>query len=286
MLRLIAHPISMINHLSRTPFIHKPLIPRYTSRPKSKMIEDRLDNSIFSRLEQLHKNADIAHNFKHITIVASEVEKALRSKRYDFLAAWQKNALIAGALLHEVDDEKLKITLPNVPKEEKLPNAFALLEEYSRTEQFRSLALEVISLVSTRKNHNTKVPSNEKWKLLVRGADRGQALGKVGIARCYAYTVADKQPFYTSATPRCQTREELWKVATPERFASYHGISASMIEHYIDKLLHINVVSSDDDYFKEKAQEGHEIMVEFVLEFGRTGTVDIPYLEGLVKKYC
>ncbi len=264
----------------------KSLIPHHTLRRLPKMPGDCLDKSILSRLEQLHKSADIAHNFKHITIVASEVSKAMTAEKYDFLKPWQKNALLAAAYLHEVDDEKLKIELPGVPKEGKLPNAKALLEEYSQTEEFRSLALEVIGLVSTRTNHNREIAPDEKWKLLVRDADRGQALGKVGIARCYAYTINDNKPLFTPETPRCQTLEELWKVATPQRFAAYKGISVSMIDHYLDKLLHINIASSGDEYLKGRMEEGHGEMVDFVLEFGKTGTVDIPYLEGLVKEYC
>lgn len=250
------------------------------------MATDCLHPTIFSHLEKLHKNADLAHNFKHINLVAADVGKALQSKKYDFLAPWQKNALLAGAYLHEVDDEKLDITLPDVPKEGKLPNAKALLEQYSQSEEFRSLALEVIGLVSTRNNHNTKVAPSDKWKLLVRDADRGQALGKVGIARCYAYTIADNQPLFTPQTPRCQTREELRIVAPPQRFASYRGISASMIDHYYDKLLHIGEVASEDEYLLQQLPEKKEEMINFVLEFGRTGTVDVEYLEGLVKECC
>lgn len=264
----------------------KPLIPHHILRRLPKMSGDCLDKSILPRLEQLHKSADIAHNFKHITIVAREVSKAMTAEKYDFLAAWQKNALLAAAYLHEVDDEKLKIELPGVPKEGKLPNAKALLEEYSQTEEFRSLALEIISLVSTRSNHNREIAPDEKWKLLVRDADRGQALGKVGIARCYAYTINDNKPLFTPETPRCQTLEELWKVATPQRFAAYKGISASMIDHYYDKLLHIGEVTSGDEYFLQQLPERKQSMLDFVLDFGRKGEVDVPYLEGLVKEYC
>lgn len=250
------------------------------------MADDKLAESVFPFLENLHKSSDLAHNFKHITMVACEVREALQSEEYCFLAPWQKNALVAAAYLHEVDDEKLNINIIGVPKEGKLPNAKTILAQYSKTEQFQSLTLEIIGLVSTRSNHNTTVDSGNKWKLLVRDADRGQTLGKVGIARCYAYTLADKKPFFTSSTPLCKTKEELWQVATPERFAEYHGKSSSMIDHYYDKLLHIGEVSSGDEYLRIKMERGHKKMVDFVLKFGRTETLDFEYLENLVKEYC
>lgn len=286
MLRSVTCLGSSTRHHYQSLLQPKPLIANRLLRPKTKMVEDSIHPSIFSHLERLHKNADIAHNFKHITIVAREVSTALQSKNYDFLMPWQKNALLAGAYLHEVDDEKLKIELPGVAKEGKLPNAKALLEEFSQTKEFQDLTLEIIGLVSTRSNHNRRVAPEEKWKLLVRDADRNQALGEVGIARCYAYTIGDNKPLFTPTTPRCKTLEELWKVATPQRFAAYRGISASMIDHYYDKLLHIGEVTSGDEYFRQQLPVKMQTMLDFVLDFGKKGEVNIPYLEGLVKEYC
>ena len=45
-------------------------------------------------------------------------------------------------------------------------------------------------------------------------------------------------------TPRAKTEEELWAIATPERFAAYVGASDSMVDHFYDKLLHLNQCGS------------------------------------------
>ena len=241
---------------------------------------------IFPVLIGLHENADSAHNYKHLTNVAKDVMKASESSKYKFLTALEHDALVMAAYLHEVDDEKLNFELPGVEKTDNLPLAKALLEKYGKTQEFRDLTLEIISLVSTRTNHNTTLPDDEKWKLLVRDADRLQALGEVGIARCYTYTTSIKKPLFTAETLRCRTREELKKALNPERFANYHGVSDSMLDHFFDKLLHIGKVSSGDDYLSSLLEEKMQVMEDFVVEFGIRGCLDIEYLEKLQKKYC
>jgi hypothetical protein len=42
-----------------------------------------------------------------------------------------------------------------------------------------------------------------------------------------------------ATTPRPKTAEEALAFASPERFAAYDGTSASMLDHYYDKLLAI-----------------------------------------------
>lgn len=277
------------------------------------MAAEHLNPKIFPLLEYLHRQADRAHNFKHLENVVRELQLVLTSPKYNFLEEWQKNALLAGAWLHELDDKKLKFKefifdkaeiflqfiawltgtsigrleiTPDTSNPKKYPLTETLLAGYSPSRRFTDLTLEGISLVSCRDNHNSTLPENERWKLLLRDADRSQAIGEVGIARAYICTLHFKNPLFTASTPRCQTREELLKIVTPERFAKYQGGSESMISHFYDKLLHLNDVASGDEYFLEKAKEGFEVMVDFVLEFGRTGHLDIEYLEGLVEKYC
>lgn len=280
-----------------------------------------LNSNIFPLLKYLHTKADRAHNFKHLENVVAELQHALASSRYDHLADWHKNALIAGAWLHEVDDKKLHFidfiypyqTPENphlsddslkkeireivtflsvgeiiVPWEKitKYPLANALLSKYGSSEEFNNLVLEIISLVSCRDNHHSTLPEDERWKLLLRDADRSQAIGEVGIARCYIYTLDSGNPLFTTSTLRCQTHEDLLAVATPQRFAQYQGSSESFISHFYDKLLHLDKVSSDDDYFQTKMQSAMTVVKDFILDFGQNGYLDVIYLESLVEKYC
>lgn len=236
---------------------------------------------LFSTVKDLHAQTDPAHNFKHIEIVCAEVEIAC--KEFTFLTENQKLSLYLSGFLHELDDAKLKFTLPGVKNEGPYPLAKHLLNKYYPTE-ISELALECISLVSTRTNHNRVV--EEKWKLIPRDADRLQAIGDVGLARCYIYTSTIGQPLFTDQTPRCMTIEDIYKVATPERFQAYRGHSESMISHYYDKLLHIQEVASGSSYLMKDLELKKLTMIDFILVFGQTGTLDEEFLNTLVQKYC
>ena len=78
------------------------------------------------------------------------------------------------------------------------------------------------------------------------------------------------------STPRATTREELEKIATPERFKNYTGKSLSMIDHYYDKLLHLSNMHTQNQYLLNEAKKRHDIMVNFCLEFGRE---NYPWIE-------
>lgn len=247
---------------------------------------DYLCTDVWIKIMSLHKNVDPAHNWQHILDVVSEVYEAVFNHDYSFLHLWQKYALLTAAYLHEVDDAKLNITLKEANREESYPNARALLKMNGSSDQFNKLVLEVISYVSTRINHNTPLPDNEKWKLIVRDADRIMALGEVGIARCYVYTESVQKPLFTSETPRCKTKEELFRVATEKRFASYCGKSSTMIDHFYDKLLHIGEMKSGNVYLQSKAKERIELMIKFLLDFGNKDSLDQDYLKMIAKRYC
>ena len=65
----------------------------------------------------------------------------------------------------------------------------------------------------------------------------------------------------------CRTREELEAIATPERFAAYDGTSASVIDHFYDKLLHLRLTPemTPSEYLQRISRERHQVMVDYVL---------------------
>merc|ERR1711933_69199 len=58
-----------------------------------------------------------------------------------------------------------------------------------------------------------------------------------------------------------------------------------MIDHYYDKLLHIQRCSSESVYLQEQLQKRLQVMVDVCLAFGRTGFVDVENLDALVAKW-
>jgi len=233
-----------------------------------------------------------AHDVAHVEAVTAHVRQALLEEP---LEQRQQAVAILAALLHEADDAKLfpgqADTSPNARAvlAAVLPAALAGGEVPGGAEAAAGLAdevVEIIDLVSARKNKDGGVPKGKEWQLIVRDADRIEAVGEVGIARCFAFNQKVKAPVFVSSTPRVHTEAELWKIATPERFAAYNGESDSMVDHYFDKLLHLQRCGSGNRYLERELQARLQVMVDFVLEFGRTGDVDLPALEVLAARHC
>eukprot|EP00930_Biecheleria_cincta_P096162 TRINITY_DN88036_c0_g1_i1.p1 TRINITY_DN88036_c0_g1~~TRINITY_DN88036_c0_g1_i1.p1 ORF type:complete len:313 (+),score=62.61 TRINITY_DN88036_c0_g1_i1:73-1011(+) len=223
---------------------------------------------------------DPAHNIAHITAVTDHVKCAIATEPQ----GRHRNMLVVlAAILHEADDSKL------FPESDGSTNTRRILEEVLPPGQHRRSVMdeivEIIDLVSARKNKHAGVAAGSEWKLLVRDADRIEAIGEVGIARCYAYNRKVDKPLFLDSTPRATTEEELWKIATPERFASYTD-SVSMIDHYYDKLLHLQKCSSGSAYMEALMKERLQILIDFVLDFGLRGRVNEPELQALQAKWC
>jgi uncharacterized protein len=234
---------------------------------------------------------DPAHNVLHIEAVTDHVVKSWHEEN---LNDRQKIITVLAALLHEADDSKL------FPQNDAGQNGRKILRDCfstavvdgtlpQRVEASDALIdeiVDVIDLVSASKNKHTAVSKGSEWKLLVRDADRIEALGEVGIARCFAYNQKIGMELFLPTTPRPKTEEDVWKIATPERFAAYDGNSASMVDHYFDKLLHLEKCASGNAYLEKQLRARLQVMLDFVLEFGRTGEVDVAMLEVLQAKHC
>jgi len=87
--------------------------------------------------------------------------------------------------------------------------------------------------------------------------------------------------FALPTTPRVSTPEELAAVATLERLANYRRMgSVSALDHFYDKLLHIgrpeHFENTGTPYFAAEAAARHQVIVDFVCHFGRTGEVRMP----------
>ena len=130
------------------------------------------------------------------------------------------------------------------------------------------LVIKIIDLVSYSKNKNSVV--KPEWHLIVRLCDRLEAMGEIGIVRCWQYTKHKKRPLYLPSTPRVTNLYDLQKVV--ENRDEYDQ-SDSMIDHFYDKILLLNV-ESNNPYIKNEANVRHKIAQDFVLDFGHFGNID------------
>ena len=165
--------------------------------------------------------------------------------------------ILLAALLHDVDDRKF------FPKNLNNENVKKIL--YDKSSDFVTHVIEMINLVSSSSNGDSM--TDEVWKLYPRYADRIEALGILGVERCYQFTLTIKNPLILSSTPRPKTVEDVWKIATKERYAGYKGKSVSMIDHYYDKLLRLGFFPEINEWLSTEATKRIDVMVRFVLEF-------------------
>merc|ERR1719481_803123 len=115
-----------------------------------------------------------------------------------------------------------------------------VLEGDSRLSQIVEDVEEAISLVSASTNGNT-VPAKavaDPTLLWARFCDRLEAIGVTGAIRCLQYNQEVDAPLSSDSTPRPTTEAEVWAYVTDERWNKYQngGSSASMMDHYYDKL--------------------------------------------------
>lgn len=135
-----------------------------------------------------------------------------------------------------------------------------------------TLIKQMVGLVSSSKNGDTIsqeiIRDKKEWMLIPRYADRLEALGKVGIERCWQYTKTIGRPLFTSLTLLPKDEKELWEsVATIERYNTYRGNSISMIDHYYDKLLRLSffAMKNKSSYIDEECVKRRKILVDFIL---------------------
>jgi len=179
-----------------------------------------------------------------------------------------RNIVGAAALLHDADDRKF---FHHQNNENARVILAAAADEYSCEDV--ETVVSSIGLVSASKNHDSVSQQLPEWMYYPRWADRLTAIGHEGLVRCYDYTRHDGRPLATPATKKARTQEELWKIASPERYANYAGVSESMIDHMYDKLLRAGLALTEvgNDYIKNKAKKRLDVMVSYLLMYGVTG---------------
>lgn len=216
----------------------------------------------------LNSHGTGGHGIDHMIAVMEHAKKAVSLEELPEII---KEQIILAALLHDADDIKI------FPKSIGYQNAKSLLSSYvdevehvGDRESFIDDVIKLIDLVSCSKNGDSEPPC--PWMAIPRDCDRLEAIGEIGIRRCDEYSAAVGAPDYVHETIKVNTEEELWMVATPERFKNYKK-SISKIDHYYDKLLHIgnpSCLKSQNVYILEEAGRRNRTMIDYVLNFWRS----------------
>lgn len=201
---------------------------------------------------------DRCHGFDHAAKVAQHGMQA--AKCWD-LDEDKTDAVIIACYAHDMDDRKFFADSVD------FQNAKAMCRE--AVPELELLVIRMVSRVSCSKNGNT--PDYESpWLLIPRWCDRIEALGEIGIWRCYVFSMENGRPLMVPGDRLPRTREELENLIDRERFEIYlktkGTCSTSFIGHFFDKLLHLNVCTGNP-YLDRELTRGHEELIQFLLAF-------------------
>jgi len=241
--------------------------------------------------EKLFQTVPGHHGWEHISRVVAYTRRALETESE--LSEDNKAAVIVAALLHDADDPKVREVLTAFlhfffflllllssssdfcfsfvlfqifPGSPDYHNAREILRSVSFPEPLQLLVLNSIKLVScsTQNWANTHIP-HERWMLIPRDADRLDAVGAQGVKRCLEYGGAARA-LYAADTPLPVNKDDILQFATQERFEKYKAgaKSASTLDHFYDKLLHLRCADSGNRFLTEQGELAMQEMIDIL----------------------
>ena len=220
-----------------------------------------------SKLLDAH-NVCPSHGIDHALNVVAHAEKALK---YENLDQTNTEAVKLAALLHDADDRKF------FPDNTQYENLKFILND--KPDDFVELVLQMVKLVSASTNGDN-IPEYIKdrlWLLIPRYADRLEAIGIVGIRRCYVYGIGIGNPLFVDSTPRLTDEDQIIKLAQ-EKFTQYKGVSLSIMDHFYDKLIAIGIFPYSNPYFDNESKLRRQPIMDFVKYFGLNNDIDYSML--------
>lgn len=214
-----------------------------------------------NKLDILLSHVCKSHGIEHAISVMNNAIEAL--KYIDILESDKKLVIIA-ALLHDADDHKF------FPSHINKENLRSVMSECGHNDDEIEVVVRMVDLVSASKNGDHIPDDVFEWYVIPRYADRVEAIGLIGIERCYQYNKTVEAKLFDDQTPILITKQEIIEYITEnrQRYETYNGNSASMIDHYYDKLLHISHFPIRNKFFDQKCDDSREIQIEFLLYFG------------------
>ncbi len=153
------------------------------------------------------------------------------------------------ALLHDIADEKL-----NKSEEEGIQKVRNWLVSQNVDNHSIEIVIEIISTISFKGGNGPIITRLESK--IVQDADRIDAIGAIGIARCFVYTGAKGRVIHD---PNIEVRENMSK-------EEYRNNEGTAINHFYEKLLKLKDLMNTDTG-KRIAHERHLFMQSFLEQF-------------------
>ncbi|MGT2844218.1 HD domain-containing protein [Streptococcus hongkongensis] len=153
------------------------------------------------------------------------------------------------ALLHDMADEKL-----NPDPKSARQDIITWLEAHAVDTRTRQKILYIIDNMSFKGGHG--IPLETIEGRVVQDADRLDAIGAIGIARCMAYSGYKGRLIHD---PNMQPRQDL----SPEE---YRNGQDTAIMHFYEKLLKLKELMNTS-YGRKMAEQRHQFLLDYLEQF-------------------
>ncbi len=188
-------------------------------------------------------NEESGHDWYHIERVTKTARQIAKKENANLFI------VVLASLLHDLADDKV------VESESK---GIASIQQWLNAQQVESddseHILSIIQHMSFKGGNGTPLKTIEGQ--VVQDADRLDAIGAVGIARCFLYSGKKGQPIYD---PTLKVREQMSK-------EEYRHGNSSAIHHFYEKLLKLKDLMNTETG-QNLANERHQFMLEFLEQF-------------------
>ncbi len=209
------------------------------------MTENEIIEKTISFVKETLKDAEGGHDWFHIERVFKNTQLIAASESVDSLVVF------LGALLHDIADSKFHNGDETVgPKV-----ARAFMEQLGVKKEIVDHVVLIIEHISFKGGNNKQLFKSPELDV-VQDADRLDAIGAIGIARCFNYGGFKNRALYDPAiAPKLDMTKEEYKAST-----------APTINHFYEKLLllkdRMNTTTG-----KKIAEERHAFMETFLKQF-------------------
>lgn len=193
-----------------------------------RMDNDRILKAAELHVKKLFSGEGTGHDYFHVERVVNNAIKIAENENSDLFL------VELSARLHDLGDYKLN---DGKDRSEELITQF--LKAQNADSELISKVVEIVSQVSFSKGK--KAVSIEAQ--IVQDADRLDAMGAIGIARCFAYGGKKER--------------EIWNSENP---------AETSLQHFYDKLLKLKELMNTSAG-RKMAEERHRFLEEFLAEF-------------------
>ena len=192
------------------------------------------------------KNAESGHDWFHTLRVYNNARLIAKSESVDLYI------VALGALLHDIADSKFHNGDDNIAPRV----ARKFLVQHNVDSFVIDSVIDIINNISFNKSLETNNKTNSTELDVVQDADRLDAIGAIGIARCFNYGgFKNRKLFDPSIKPNLKMSKNEYKNST-----------APTINHFYEKLLLLSD-KMNTKTGKKIAKERHQFMTEYLDQF-------------------